>query len=240
MKVLFFGGNPMQRIKNEEQLSSYIEKNNLNELFSVFHKEQLQLCRFEKGEMIYTEGEEISEMYFIVEGKVKIFVTTLDDKRLILRFKNALVPIGEIEFIHNDPAYHSVEASTDCWAIALTYKTLRENIFNNTFFLQYLLEEITYKFRAKANTVSLNLYPVEVRFASYLLSMSTDATGEFQEEMRNLSLSEIAETIGTSYRHLNRVIQKMCNLQVIERRNGKIHINDLEKLREIARDNMYE
>lgn len=231
----------MQRIKDEKRLNSYIEQNNLNQLFSVFDKEQLKLYRFEKGEMIYTKGEEICEMYFIVEGKVKLFVTTLDDKRLLLRFKKALVAIGEIEFIHNDSAYHSVEASTECWAIGLTYKTLRENVYNNTAFLQYLLKEITSKFRAKASTISLNLlYPVEVRFASYLLSMSTDATGEFQEDMRNLSLSEIAEMIGTSYRHLNRVIQKMCNSQVIERKGGEIHINDLEKLREIARNNIYE
>ncbi|MGM9926810.1 MAG: Crp/Fnr family transcriptional regulator [Bacillus sp. (in: firmicutes)] len=231
----------MQRIDNKERLSSFVDKHNLRPLLSAFPDDQLRLYRINKGEMIYTAGQEIREMYFIVEGKVKIFSTTLDDKRLVLRFQKALVLIGEIEFIHNDPAIHSVEASTECLAIGLSYKILRENIGDNLKFLQFLLEEITYKFRTKTNISSLNLlYPVEVRFASYLLSISSEGTALFQEEMRHSSLSDIAEMIGTSYRHLNRVIQKMCSNQVIERVNGKIHILDLEKLKEMAKNNVYE
>ena len=231
----------VQKIENEILLSSFIEKYKLNQFLSTFHINQMNLYRISKGEMIYNFGEEIEEMYFIVEGKVKIFVTTPDDKSMILRFQKALVLIGEVEFVHNDPAFHSVEASTECWAIGLSYQLLRENLKDNTGFLQFLLEEIAYKFRTRTSALSINvLYPVEVRFASYLLSVLTKETGAFQEEMGQSSLSEIAEMVGTSYRHLNRIIQKMCVEGTIERENGSIHILNLERLKELAKGNIYE
>jgi len=231
----------MERIYNKALIHSYVEMYKLNNLFSEFSDEDIQLYRFYKGEMIYITGEEILNMYFIVEGKVKIYTNTIDDKRLILRFQKAVAVIGDIEFIDNDPALHSVEASSDCIAIGISYKTIREKLGSNPIFLQYLLESVTSKFRTKTNSSINLLYPVEVRFASYLLSTSNEGKdSSFQEEMKNISLTDISEMIGTSYRHLNRVITKLSNESIIKRENGVIHIQDIEKLKEIARDNIYE
>lgn len=228
----------MERIHNKTLIHSYVEKNKLNKLFTNFSYEDIQLYRFYKGEMIYITGEEILNMYFVVEGKVKIYTNTIDDKRLILRFQKAVAVIGDIEFIDNDPALHSVEASSDCIAIGISYKTIREKLGSNPIFLQYLLESVTSKFRTKTNSSINLLYPVEVRFASYLLSTTNEGRdSSFQEE---ISLTDISEMIGTSYRHLNRVITKLSNESIIKRENGRIHLQDIEKLKEIARDNIYE
>ncbi|MGN1401999.1 MAG: Crp/Fnr family transcriptional regulator [Bacillus sp. (in: firmicutes)] len=229
----------MERFQNKELVQSYLEMHNkLHSLFEEFNFEEIQLYRFHKGEMIYITGEEISNMYFIVEGKVKIYTTTIDDKRLILRFQKALGVIGDIEFIHNDPALHSVEASSDCTALGIPYRTIREKVKQNPVFLQYLLEAVTQKFRTKTSSSNNLLYPVEVRFASYLLS--TVEGNESVAEAEDLSLTEVSELIGTSYRHLNRVIQKLSNEETIKREKGIIHITDLDKLREIAKGNIYE
>ncbi|MGM9923538.1 MAG: Crp/Fnr family transcriptional regulator [Bacillus sp. (in: firmicutes)] len=232
----------MTRMENEEMINMYMEKHHLLSLFSAFDRNQIYLHHFRKEEMIISAGDTIEEMLFLVDGKVKIFTMTDEDKRLILRFQKALAVLGDIEFVDDDPAVSSVEASTDCIALGISYKNIRKAIGDNPIFLQFLLKSITYKFRTKASFTSLNvLYPVEVRFASYLLSISTDSEGSvFRDEMKNSSLADIADMIGTSYRHLNRVIQKLCQNQVVERVNGTIHIKDFKRLREIARDNIYE
>ncbi|WP_019242959.1 MULTISPECIES: Crp/Fnr family transcriptional regulator [Bacillus] len=232
----------MRIIDNKPLIYSYLEKNNLNVFFSSLDINKIQLCSFTKGENIITAGEPLQKILFLVEGKVKIFTMTPEDKRLIIRFLKAPVTLGDIEFANEEVAMNSVEASTDCMALCISYKNVKETIGNNPSFLQFLLKSIAQKFRTKTSfTTFIVLYPVEVRFASYLLSISTDSKGTlFREEMKNSSLVDIADIIGTSYRHLNRVIQKLCNEQVIERVNGAIHIKNLKKLRKLAKDNIYE
>ncbi|MNI78242.1 DNA-binding transcriptional activator YeiL [compost metagenome] len=85
------------------------------------------------------------------------------------------------------------------------------------------------------------MYPVEVRLASYLLSISTEEDGTvFHEELDAFNLTDIANLIGTSYRHLNRVIQKLCTDGLIERNQGFILVKDRAGLREVAGHNIYE
>jgi CRP-like cAMP-binding protein len=74
------------------------------------------------------------------------------------------------------------------------------------------------------------MYPVEVRLATYLLSVSQLSTS---------SLTDAAQLIGTSYRHLNRVIQKFCAEGLIARKKEFIIIMDREGLSALASNNIY-
>ena len=113
---------------------------------------------------------------------------------------------------------------------------------NRAEFLNFLLEIITQKFYTESHAASLNrLHPVETRLASYLLSLSSEGDGSmFHKEMGTSNLMEIADLIGTSYRHLNRVIHKLCEEGIIERKQGSLYIEDLPMLRERADGNIYE
>ncbi|WP_160032267.1 Crp/Fnr family transcriptional regulator [Paenibacillus sp. An7] len=232
----------MRITDNQPLIYSYLQKINLHEFFSIEDLNKIQLCSFAKGENMISAGEPLKEMFFLVEGKVKVYTITAEDKRLIIRFQKNPAMLGDIEFANEEAAMNSVEASTECIALRISYKNLKDIIGDNPSFLLLLLKSIAQKFRTKTNfTTFLVLYPVEVRFASYLLSISTDSKGNlFREEMKNSSLIEIADTIGTSYRHLNRVIQKLCDQQIIERIDGTIHIKNINKLRNLAKDNIYE
>jgi CRP-like cAMP-binding protein len=108
--------------------------------------------------------------------------------------------------------------------------------------LQFLLEIITQKFYMKSNSLSFNLmYPVEVRLASYLLSVSFDESDSLLKgQLRSTSLRDAANLIGTSYRHLNRVIQQFCTEGLIERNKGFIIIKNREGLNALASHNIYE
>lgn len=240
--ILIRGENKLRIIDNEELIYSYINQPYLQAFFSSFDLSKIQLCSYTKGECMITAGEPLQNLYFVVKGKVKVFTVTPEDKRLIIRFVKAPVTLGDIEFANEEAAMNFVEASTDCMAICVSYKHVKEEIGNDINFLYFLLKSIAQKFRTKTNFTSfIVLYPVEVRFASYLLSISTDTEGTmFREEMKNSSILDIADMIGTSYRHLNRVIQKLCHQKIIERVNGSIHIKNIDKLRELAKNNVYE
>ena len=84
------------------------------------------------------------------------------------------------------------------------------------------------------------MYPVEVRLASYLLSISCAESDALFKSHISISLKDAANLIGTSYRHLNRVMTQFCEEGLIERNKGYILVKDLEGLRELAGENIYE
>lgn len=74
--------------------------------------------------------------------------------------------------------------------------------------------------------------PVEMRLASYLLSVSFDESDSLcKGQLSTASLMDATNLIGTSYRHLNRVIQQFCAEGLIERNKGFILVKDREGLR---------
>jgi CRP-like cAMP-binding protein len=84
------------------------------------------------------------------------------------------------------------------------------------------------------------MYPVEVRLASYLLSVSFDETDSLNNGQLKISIKDAANFIGTSYRHLNRVIQQFCTEGFIERNKGFILVKDRVGLSALAGHNIYE
>lgn len=84
------------------------------------------------------------------------------------------------------------------------------------------------------------MYPVEVRLASYLLSVSFDKSDSLFDGQIRISIKDAANLIGTSYRHLNRVIGQFCTEGLIERNKGFILVKDREGLSTLANHNIYE
>ena len=232
----------MRKIDDKPLLHSYLKKHDMLSLFTDIPCDEINLYKFAKREIVIATGEAIDQMYFFVDGKIKIYTDTIDDRRLTLRFQKAPAIVGELEYLHNEHAQHSVAASTECLAIGIRFDTIRQHLNDNPAFLRYLLEMISDKFSAKVHVSSMNLlYPVDVRFASYLLSISgEDEETLFDENREDITLSDISEMIGTSYRHLNRVVQRLCDEGIIRKEKRIVHINDRKKLLEIAKGNIYE
>ncbi len=227
----------------EIEISSYLEKFGLEKIFSGLNEDDFEQVYIPKGDILCLKGEEMKYMYLIVEGKVKIYAATSDDKRLILRFQKALEIIGDIEYVHNPIVHHTVEAVTDCKALKVSYETIRRKIGDDPAFLHFMLKAVTRKFSDKTNAVTFNLlYPVEVRVASYLLSITNPYEDKsfFHDITHGSSLTDIADMIGTSYRHLNRVLKKLCMDGVIDRAGGKLFVKDMDALARIAEHNIYE
>ncbi|SDO66854.1 Crp/Fnr family transcriptional regulator [Halobacillus aidingensis] len=220
----------------------YIEKYDLARIFPEEFVPKINVFTFTKGDVLFAPGETLNDMYLLVEGKIKIFTLTPEGKSLINRFKRPLGVIGDVEYVKGSSVINSVEAVSDGVMIAASFEDLKDLERNHPPFIRFLLETVAHKFYSESQASSLHmLYPVEVRLASYFLSISSDGEGTlFHQEMRTANLTELAEWVGTSYRHLNRVLKKMVSDEIIVRANGSIKIKDLEKLRNLANGNIYE
>ncbi|WP_422614541.1 Crp/Fnr family transcriptional regulator [Bacillus tropicus] len=223
-------------------ITCYLETNKMLGIFSEIDTAYFQVNHFEKGELICNIDDDMDRLYFVVKGKVKVYTITPEGKKLILRFINPMAVVGDIEFIQNSKAHNAVEACSEVVAISISYMVIRNNLLQNPKLMKFLLENIANTLKISTRFTALNLlYPVEVRVASYLLSISTDSNGNmYKEDLDATSVSSIADFIGVSYRHVIRVLQKFYKEKLIEKSNGIIAIKEFSKMKEVAKDNIYE
>lgn len=219
-------------------ITHYLKINKTLEVFSEIDTAYFQLNHFEKGELICNIDDEMDRLYFVVKGKVKVYTITPEGKKLILRFINPLAIVGDIELIQNSKAHNVVEACSDVVAISISNTVIRNKLLHDPIFMKFLLENIANTLKISTRFTALNLlYPV----ASYLLSISTDSNGNmYKGDLDATSVTSIADFIGVSYRHVIRVLQKFYNEKLIEKSNGVIVIKDFSRMKEVAKDNIYE
>jgi CRP-like cAMP-binding protein len=228
--------------KENKKLQDHLKNHQLEAVFNEEMMANLALYKFEKGQHICRQGEPSDVLYFLVEGKVKIYTSSVEGKTLILSFKTHLDVIGDIEYVQEIATINTVEAVSPVVMIGVPYDVLKKHASNHVPLLQFLLKAITKKFYMKSNAMNMNvLYPVEVRLASYLLSVTFDVKEpQVNGKISTRSLTDIANLIGTSYRHVNRVIQKLCADEILERKEKFVRIKDREALKTLAGENIYE
>jgi CRP-like cAMP-binding protein len=232
----------MKEIKASEQIETYLVSHQIHSLFKEEIIPYLSIFEFEKGEQICSQGETVEYLYILVKGKVKIFTTSEEGKTLILSFKTPLEVIGDIEYVQEIDTINTVEAVSSVVMIGVRQSVLRRFLKDHSPFLQFLLRIITRKFYIKSQFMRHNiLYPVETRLASYLVSVAYDENEALVNgKVSTSNLTDIANLIGTSYRHLNRVIKEFSLNGLVERDSGAIVIKDLEGLKSLAKENLYE
>lgn len=232
----------MKEMGNLEQIEKYIRKFQLEAIFPKKLKDHLHLYAFNQGEFICTQGQAAEYLYILVDGKVKIYTTTAEGKTLILSFKTPIEMVGDVEYVRNTDILNTVEAITDGVVIGVHKRYLKQYANDYAPFLQFLLDIITKKFYIKSSSMRFNLfYPVEVRLASYLVSVSFDKEDPlYNTDGKEINLKDTANLIGTSYRHLNRVIQQFCQDGLIERKKGFIMVKNRDGLLNLAGKSIYE
>ena len=100
-------------------------------------------------------------------------------------------------------------------------------------FLRFIISSLEKKLRNNSLYSSINiLYPLENRFASYLLSVVPSDSNTITIE----GVNHISELLGSSYRHLNRVIKALIDSNIIKKTKKEIHILDISKLEAFAKD----
>lgn len=231
----------MQTINDREAVRALAVKNGLDGIFSPLVTHKMELRRYADEEKLCLVGDQLDGMFILVEGKLKIQTLLPNGKSMLVRFTNPISVIGDVELLHRFPVKNQVESVGESLILCREKTTLRE-LEENTALLRFLVGELSHKLHTLGQASALNLlYPVENRFASYLMSLFADKNGDRRvEEIRTSSLIETAELLGTSYRHLNRIVRRFIDEGIITRNRGRLSVLDESKLAELANGNLYE
>lgn len=222
----------MFKIDDNKKLNYYVNKYKINEIFSNNMLPYMEIHHFKKNEHICLSGEDLKYLYFFVEGKSKVYITTANGKSLLIRFYSPVQIVGEIEILNKSTIDCNIQAIKDCICIAIPRKEIEEKCLNDSKFLYYISTHLSLKLSSASLSSSVNmLYPLENRLASYILATYTNEDSNTTE-----NLTQISEFLGSSYRHLLRVLNKFESEDIIKRNNKKFIILDKDRLEELAGD----
>ncbi|WP_315118654.1 cyclic nucleotide-binding domain-containing protein [uncultured Clostridium sp.] len=227
----------MKILNDKSQLEYYIKKYELNNIFQINMKKHMQLISFDEGENILRKGEKIEYFYFLVEGKIKVYTIVENGRVLLFHFYEPLNIIGDAEFFEDNITKCNIQAITDTICIAVPLNIIKDKTYNDIKFIRFLGKKLSEKFLDYTIFSSVNiLYPLENRLASYILAMCSEREDNYGEAIYIDKLKEIADLLGTSYRHLLRTIKKLSDKNIIRKEEKSIVILDFKRLQELAKE----
>lgn len=205
------------------EIQTYIENYELQMLLP--HVEFIQLKTYEPGATILTEGYQIDGLYLLVNGKCRVATNEITGKSLLLRFCTPFSILGDIECFQNVPIQSEVNAEEPCEFLFISIDYYKYSLSLEPEFLQLLLKDLAYKLQTCTTASRVNLLAsAETRFASYLCTIKLENT--FAKQLATNNLEEIASLIGTTPRHLNRVIQKFQEKGILQKTRHQLIITD--------------
>ncbi|WDF78252.1 Crp/Fnr family transcriptional regulator [Mucilaginibacter sp. AW1-7] len=181
-----------------------------------------------KGEAIFKEGDPVTGIYFVYEGKVKVHKKWDAEKELILRFAKKGDIVGHLGL--GDTGYYpvsatAIEAGIICY-ISMDFLESTLNV-NNSFvikLMRFFANELQESEKRMRNLAHM---PVKGRVAQALISLKNkfgiNADGFIDID---LSRQDLAAFTGAAYESLFRTINDLVEEKIIEIAGKSIFIKN--------------
>lgn len=194
--------------------------------------------QFKKGELIFREGEPVTGIYFLYDGKVKVHKKWGEEKELNVRFARKGDIIGH-RGLGKDTVYPvsatALETSTVCFIDLAFFKTtLRVNTDFTYDLLMFYAEELQESEKRMRNLAHM---PVKGRIA-YALLILKEKFGLTPEGFINISLTrqDLASYAGTTYETVFRIVNDLTQSKILTVDNKDITVLDEEALLRLTQE----
>ncbi len=183
-----------------------------------------KIITINKDTYICQEGFELNNVYIILSGSCKIFRLSETGKVMSFGFYNNSGIIGDLEtFSDSNIAETSVLCTSEITCIKISLEKSKQLIKTNIEYSNNLAKTLAQKLTSSSIQTTQNiLLPLEDRLIIYLKN-------SYPNNIFSGNLTHISQELGTSYRHLLRVIKKLKENNILipikDSRKYKININ---------------
>ena len=206
----------------------YYNYSPLADFFAFDIRPYTTVVQFDSEEAILREGDIPAFLYYLIEGRAKLFLSHENGRTSLINFLNAPCFIGEMELLGAQSAANGVTAITPCTCFAIRMNECKDQILNDVKFLRHLCLFVSRKAIGNTYNYSKNLaWPLEVRLANFILL--TSCNGMYRERH-----TEVSEFLGVTYRHLLYVLADFVKRGILVKTVQGYYIQDLDALRKIS------
>ncbi len=184
----------------------------------------------DKNETLFLEGEEAQAMYFIGEGRVKIYKTSPDGKEQILRIMHSGESFNEVPLFDGGPNPASATAMEPTVVLGMSKKDMSRVLREHPQVAINALRIMSSRLRQLVSLVEdLSLRQVTSRVAKILLDLEAEARQD-----QPLTQQQMAALAGTAREMVSRSLRTLEAEGAIRQERRRITILDRERLRKVA------
>jgi CRP-like cAMP-binding protein len=197
--------NEMRNFVFEEKYVDTLEDFGIKDI----DRKELSLVKYDKGDIVCQENRLIGNFLICVGGHGRSYVNERNGKSLILNiFKKGYV-IGDYELIMNFATMTTIIADSEMICISIPLTVYRDYLLSNNAFLRKVSQILANKLYASLqHSAASRLMPLEYRLCVHLLKVGN--LGFFDAR-----LTDTADMLGTSYRHLLRTISTLVSKGIL-------------------------
>ena len=193
---------------------------------------------FEKGQVVFREGDKADFIWFIIEGITKATLSTLDGHELVVGFSQPGMVLGELALLRGELSYTSVTVVKRCRLLGVPIGEFRKLVPKNPAFLEEYLSTVGQRIKALASlVVDISFQPASVRVVRRLVQIAD--TFRTDPDYRNegvripFAQDEIAKFAGVSKETASRVLSTYRRKGWLSSEHGQLSIINLEQLRKV-------
>lgn len=214
----------------EERLQRYIERYDMAGFLNDDLLRHLQIFRFPAYSNIYMEQDEQHVLYFLVAGQVQCSHYHPNGKLAVLALTEPFAVIGDVEIFNTAKMMSNVVATRDTVMLGIYSDFVHRYGAEDPRFLRFIIDQLSHKFYQN-NALQRNwVLPVINRLALYILSQRVNEQGwiVFPDK------EELASLMGTTTRHLNRVLRELADAELIHSEYPLVRMLDRAVLQELT------
>jgi CRP/FNR family transcriptional regulator len=190
--------------------------------------------RINKGEIIFSEGDEGKGFFIIAEGRVKVFKVSSEGKEQILHIFGPGQPFGEGPVFTGQRFPANAQAIDKTRALFFPRISFVNLISANPSLALNMLAIMSKKLRQFAVQIeNLSLKEMPARLASYLIFLADEQKTDNLVTLK-ISKGQLASTLGTIPETLSRVFAKLSGQNLISVEGKNITLLDRRGLEDLA------
>lgn len=181
------------------------------------------------GQLIYLQGTEALEFYYILSGTVRCFISSAggDERTLTVHRHGDL--IGESSFFDREPRVSSAVAVTRCTLAPVNRQRLEEVFARRPSLAISMLEYLAHTVRLLSAHVDGTFLRADQRVARCLLSLSPAPDGSL-----SCTHEEIGASVGVSRVTVSRVLSELERRGLLKTGYRAVHILDRAALADLV------
>jgi CRP/FNR family transcriptional regulator, polysaccharide utilization system transcription regulator len=191
---------------------------------------------YNRGDILYHEGNRISGFYCVNKGIIKVFKTGFDGKEQIIRFAKPGDIIAYRSVLSNEPACTTAKVIQDCQVCFIPTEILISFVKSNPAFALELVKLTCHELgEANSYITDIAQKTVRERLAEVLIQLVNDfGLDEMKYLKITLTREELANIVGTATESVIRLLSEFKSDKLVELNARKIRILNIKGLEKIS------
>lgn len=192
-----------------------------------------KIVKLEEGQLLFAQGEDVTNFYLVLSGKMKLFRVSPDGQEKIIE----IVPQGEVfaeALMFMDQPHYPVSSAalSDTVVIGIDTRDFKAMLWDSVETCLLLLGDMSFRLRKLVHEIdTLTLHSGTCRVANYLLKHVPD-----DQEYLELEVAKgvIAARLSVKPETFSRIIKNLRGQGILMIEGNKITIHDREALKQLS------